>query len=125
MLLAMIVGPPVWWTMQLLGLPDIGDPFDVQAFRAFTIPDDRNAYVLYHQAATLLKPWDPYRQDRGQPRSNMLAPWSKAIPELRRWAEENREALAVYRQGTERPDALDAIPSSGESHEYLGHGPHR
>jgi len=27
------------------GLPDIGDPFDVEAFRAETIPDDRNAFV--------------------------------------------------------------------------------
>ena len=57
-LLAMIAAPPLWWSMQLLGLPDIGDPFDVAAFRAFTIPDDRNAFVLYRQAADRLKPWD-------------------------------------------------------------------
>src|SRR5207248_716542 len=38
--LAMIAGPPLWWAIQLVGLPDIGEPFDVQAFRSFTIPDD-------------------------------------------------------------------------------------
>ena len=108
-LVAMVVGPPLWWRVQLLGLPDIGDPFDVKAFRAFTIPDDRNAYVLYHQAMTRLKPWYPHSKTAGN-RINMRAPWSKAIPELRQWAEENREALAIYRRGTERPDALDAIP---------------
>ena len=76
MLLAMVAGPPLWWRMQLLGLPDIGDPFDVKAFRAFTIPDDRNAYVLYRQAATRLKPWSA-----GQAAGNMsLRPWSKANP---------------------------------------------
>ncbi len=66
-LLAMVMGPPVWWTMQLLGLTDVGDPFDVQAFQAFTIPAERNAYVLYHQAATLLKPWDQFRKTIRQP----------------------------------------------------------
>jgi hypothetical protein len=36
-----------------------------------------------------------------------LGPWSKADPVVRGWAEANREALALYRQGAERPDALD------------------
>ena len=39
-----------------VGLPDIGDPFDVEAFRSITIPDDRNAFVLYRQAADRLRP---------------------------------------------------------------------
>src|SRR5262249_30539745 len=83
-----------------------GEPFDLQAFRSLTIPDDRNAFVLYHQAAALLKPLKPSdpSQDR---RVNVLVRWSKAAPEVRRWVEENREALALYRQGAERPDALD------------------
>ena len=42
-LLTMVAIPPVWWSLQLVGLPDIGDPFDVEAFRATSIPDDRNA----------------------------------------------------------------------------------
>jgi hypothetical protein len=116
LVLAMIVVPPVWWTMQLLGLPDVGAPFDIQEFRAFTIPDDQNAYVLYHQAAALLKPWDQYGKTagssitRGSTRRITLARWSTAIPELREWAEQNREALNLYRQGSERPDALDTMP---------------
>ena len=57
-LLAMLVVPPLWWSIQLVGLPDIGDPFDVEAFRAFRIPEDRNAFVLYRQAADRLKPLD-------------------------------------------------------------------
>ncbi len=28
-LLAMIAVPPLWWSLQLVGLPDIGEPFDV------------------------------------------------------------------------------------------------
>ena len=58
-LLAMIAAPVLWRSIQLVGLSDIGEPFDVSAFRAFRIPDDQNAYVLYEQAARLLKPLDP------------------------------------------------------------------
>src|SRR5262249_10347918 len=36
--LALVAGPPLWWATQLVGLPDIGDPFDVAAFRAMAIP---------------------------------------------------------------------------------------
>ena len=66
-LLAMIVGPPVWWTIQLLGLPDIGDPFDVQAFRAFAIPDDRNALCALPPGDNLAQAVGTVRQDRRQP----------------------------------------------------------
>ena len=55
-LLSMVTAPPLWWATQLMGLPDVGDPFDVEAFRAKTIPDDRNAFVLYRQAVVLYKP---------------------------------------------------------------------
>ena len=102
LLLAMIVALPVWWSIQLVGLPDIGEPFDVAAFRSLAIPDDRNAYVLYRQAADRLKP-----VNLAMPASlvNSMTLWSKTDPEFRRWVEENREAMELYRRGTERPDA--------------------
>ncbi len=118
-LLAIVAGPPLWWATQLWGLPDIGDPFDVEAFRAVTIADDRNAFMLYRQAATLLKPLDGYLK-ASQTKVDMLARWSQADPDIRRWAEDNCEALAVYRQGTERPDALDpAVGLDRESFKTL------
>ena len=36
----------IWWVNSLNGLPDIGDPFDVAAFRAFRVPDDQNAFAF-------------------------------------------------------------------------------
>jgi hypothetical protein len=116
MLLAICGGLLLWWSMQLLGLPDIGDPFDIKAFRAMTIPDDRNAIVLYRQAAGLLKPWNPDRQSTSINQIDTYARWSKADPEVRRWAEENREALALYRRGAERPDAVDRAPEFAQGH---------
>ncbi len=109
LVLVILASPPLWWFLQLAGLPDIGEPFDVAAFRAFRVPDDRNAFVLYGQAAVLLKPSPEYRATSGV--NDILARWSTASPEVRRWADENREAVAVYCQGASRPDALD--PDAG------------
>jgi hypothetical protein len=115
-LLAMLVVPPIWWSLQLFGLPDIGEPFDHRAFRSFTIPDDRNAFVLYRRAAALLKRIES-PGDSPSRKMDLMPRWSKADPVLRRWVEANRPAMALYRQGTERTDALmlDA-PDSPESH---------
>jgi hypothetical protein len=54
LIVAIIASPPLRWLMQLTGLPDVGDPFDVAAYRASTVPDERNAFVLYKQAVALL-----------------------------------------------------------------------
>jgi hypothetical protein len=106
LVVAIIASPPLWWLMQLTGLPDVGDPFDVVAYRASTVPDERNAFVLYKQAAALLNLKPAYLRASGV-KADTLARWSAAVPEVRRWADENRAALALYRQGAERPDALD------------------
>ncbi len=111
-LLAMLVAPPLWWSIQLMGLPDVGEPFDVAAFRAIRIPDDRNAFVLYRQAAAVLKPLKSSGTPAGLS-GRQLGPWPKDEAEARRWVEENREAMALYRRGTERPDALVLGPPAG------------
>jgi hypothetical protein len=118
-LLAMLAGPYLWWRAQLTTLPDIGEPFDVAAFKSTTIPDDRNAYVDYLEAWSLVKQWYPYSQS-AVGRFDIRARWSKAIPELRQWAEDNRAALAVYRRGTERPDALGPVPQFEGFHSESG-----
>jgi hypothetical protein len=94
----------IWWSTSLNGLPDIGDPFDVAAFRAFRVPDDQNAFTFVRRANEKLTPrrgWDgkgPYPED---PKFS----WSIANPKLREWAAENREALELFLRGAEQPDA--------------------
>jgi hypothetical protein len=60
-------------------LPDIGRPFDVRAFRAFTIPDDRNAYNDYRRASSLFEPWALYAATAGS-HVDLRARWSQAVP---------------------------------------------
>src|SRR6516165_5125077 len=46
----------IWWLNSLNGLPDIGDPFDVAAFRAFRLPDEQNAFTYLRRAKEKLTP---------------------------------------------------------------------
>jgi hypothetical protein len=94
----------IWWLNSLNGLPDIGDPFDVAAFRAFRIPDDQNAFTFVRRAnekLTLMRDWDgkgPYPEE---PKFS----WSLANPRMREWAGENREAFELFLRGAEQDDA--------------------
>ena len=94
----------IWWLTSLNGLPDIGDPFDVAAFRAFHVPDDQNAFAFLrraHEKLTPIRGWDGKRPYPEDPKFS----WSIANPKLREWAGENREALELFLQGADRPDA--------------------
>jgi len=103
--LAAVATPIVWRSIQLAGLPDVGEPFDVKAFRAETVPDRRNAFVAYREAIARYKPL--VGREAEFLRHNSPVRWESATPEVRAWLEENRGALAVFREGAERPDALD------------------
>src|SRR6516225_5591991 len=46
----------VWWLTSLNGLPDIGDPFDVAAFRTFRLPDDQNAFTFFRRSWKAIEP---------------------------------------------------------------------
>jgi hypothetical protein len=67
----------IWWLMSLNGLPNIGDPFDVAAFRAYSLPEDRNAFAYLQRASRTLTPG---------PLTSPSVPWSQADPKLREWS---------------------------------------
>jgi hypothetical protein len=92
----------IWWLNSLNGLPDIGDPFDVAAFRAFSIPDDQNAFAFLRRAHEKLT---PIRSGEGPYPEAPKFSWSIANPASREWAGENREALELFLQGADQPDA--------------------
>jgi hypothetical protein len=92
----------IWWSTSLNGLPDIGDPFDVAAFRAFRIPDDQNAFVFLRRAHEKLT---PIRWGEGPHPDDRKFSWSIADPKSREWAGENREALELFLRAADQPDA--------------------
>ena len=86
---------------SMIGLPDIGDPFDVSAFTAFSVDPDQDAYVLLREAREKLTQMPFLRRNTGASLS-----WSKATPELRDWAAANRLPLELFRKAAELPDAI-------------------
>ncbi len=98
-----------WRGASLIGLPNIGDPFDVAQFRAFQVPPENDAFVLLRQAQRKLT--DFPRLPLAVRKLGPLA-WSKSAPELRDWVDANRESLAMFRAASERPDGI-ALPDPG------------
>jgi hypothetical protein len=108
-LIVAVVGVLVWREAGLRGLPNIGEPFDVRKHGTITMPDDRNAWVLYRKAAGQFQRADPQRV-ASRPRAWSETDWSKADPAVKSWVEENRPALETWLAGTERPEALSMQP---------------
>src|SRR5262249_3413552 len=79
------------------------------------IPEGRNAFTLYREAVARYKPLTFFDTSANLP-VDLNTRWTKAAPDVRHWAENNSEALALYRQGAERPDALDSTVPSVEGY---------
>ena len=94
----------IWRGASLIGLPDVGDPFDVAAFCAFRLPPEQDAILLFRQAQEKLvrMPDLPVAARRLGP----VNPWSKVTPELRDWVKANRDVLAKFLAASERPDGI-------------------
>src|ERR1700722_3225372 len=41
---------------EVFSTPDVGEPFDVEAFASYTLPNEQNAFVHYRKAIELLVP---------------------------------------------------------------------
>jgi len=103
-LLVLLTAPFVYRSSQLAGLPDIGDPFDVEAFGTVEISDEENAFVEYIDATPLLvlTAIEPHTAlEKVQ-----AAGWSAADEDIRTLLDDNRAAMILWREGTQKPDAL-------------------
>jgi hypothetical protein len=101
--LVAIAGISIWQIRNPNNLPDVGDPFDVAvALRPVYVADEDNAFMLYA---------DPKRKRLKYPAGLATTEfakltWSKAGPEVRAFVQEHGQALEVWRQGSERPEAI-------------------
>ena len=100
----------IWWLNSLNGLPDIGDPFDVTAFRTFSLPDDQNAFTFFRRS------WKAIKRIYG-------GGWSETNPEFRAFVEANRPAVELFIKGAEQVDGISGPvgePPPGE-HNSVGY----
>jgi hypothetical protein len=93
-----------WRGASLIGLPNVGDPFDVAAFNDFRMPEEDDAIVLLRQAQEKLTrmPGLPTATLRRGP----VIGWSNSAPELRDWVAANRKSLELFRAAAERKDGI-------------------
>ena len=86
-------------------VPDIADPFDVEAFLSETVDDKDNAFVDYEAAAKLLVPIPVSPKNWKDEVSGKS--WEQASPTVRAWLNANQSALERWRSGTDKADAFD------------------
>jgi hypothetical protein len=102
---ALLLGPFVYRAHRIGSVPDIGDPFDVEAFLAVEVSEEDNAWPLYEQAVTKLRPrpsfrdaaWDTLTRDH----------WDRVDPALQQWVFDNHDFLQLWKTASERANAID------------------
>jgi len=92
----------MWRAACLVGLPDIGDPFDAATMRPGDLRAEQDAFAILRQASAKLRPWPDL--PRAVLSAGPAVGWSKAVPKLREWVEANREALALFKRAAEQAD---------------------
>jgi hypothetical protein len=99
----------IWWLNSLNGLPDIGDPFDVAAFRSFRLPDDQNAFAFFRRAWKAAEPI-------------YYGGWSETNPEFRVFVEANHPAVDLFIKASDQVDGISGPvgePLPGENNSDL------
>jgi hypothetical protein len=102
--------------LGLRSTPDIGEPFDVEAFASFTLPDAQNAITYYRRAAASYVDEDTVfasspalkREDFWNSlEATQKNGWDHAIPAVRNWVALNRPAFGEWKHGADCGDSLE------------------
>jgi hypothetical protein len=92
---------------------DVGEPFDVKAFAAYSLPADKNAVSWYLLAARALVGFDKglafprIAAARASARAAAINGCSAANEDARQWLNANKKALEVWKLGTGRTEAIE------------------
>ncbi|MBC8116230.1 MAG: hypothetical protein H7062_17725 [Candidatus Saccharimonas sp.] len=114
-LLMLALVPFVVRAVFLSTVPAMAEPFDVVAFVGAEIAPAENAFTDYRQAVRLHQQYMQGLQQRSAVEPSNYdeiykGGWEAADEPMRAWLEENREALSIWRRGTEKQRALDQSP---------------
>jgi hypothetical protein len=106
-------------------VPDLGEPFDVKAFEAYSLPAGKNADSLYLLAERSLVKLDFTRlaltrsqKTETSARQAALSGWCEANDGARQWLDANAKALRAWKAGTGRAEAIE-VPLSEFGFESL------
>ncbi|MFN0199262.1 MAG: hypothetical protein ACKVT0_21130 [Planctomycetaceae bacterium] len=105
--MVVVLSPFAYRAYVLSGLPDIGDPFDVEEFGTVELADADNARFDYEAALALKIPLRSTSVNLSDELDTaMQDDWYSATPVIRNWLKVNRSALDRWKLATEKPDFL-------------------
>jgi hypothetical protein len=94
-------------------VPDVGEPFDVEKFESFSLPNEKNAISQYLLAQRALVRFDSLmpvariRPADESARAAALNSWNDANPDARAWLKANRKALELWKIGAARDESIE------------------
>jgi hypothetical protein len=118
--IGLVVGVLGWRAASLRGLPRAPEPFDLARYGRVEVPDADNAMVAYRAVFARFGGLATEGYRIGDAAAWNARDWSRADPEIRRWVEDHREALAAWLPATDRPDALLVQPEAMRINTDLG-----
>lgn len=103
--------------VMLQGVPSMAEPFDIAKFSKWDVPESEDAFADYRRAGVLrAKIAAGFPGTSGQDPESVTAVlergWSESDDALRAWMQNYREALAVWRRGTEKDQGLNQRPDT-------------
>lgn len=123
--LCLLTAPLVWRGIKLSRVPDRDEPFDTKAVLEFKVPDAENAFVEYQAASAK---WVKFLGKGEELDKTLDEGWEQASESVRRWLDDSRAFMELWRQGTAKPDAqfgttseltiFTALPSVQESRDF-------
>ena len=106
-----VSAPFILRLLMVASVPIVAEPFDVKAAGRVDVPEGQNAFELYALAATRTATFPPLVNEAYTRLQEEKAPSS--IPgELLTFLDSQRAVLELFRQGSERPEAVYHQPES-------------
>ena len=94
---------------RIASVPEVGDPFDVEAFGTVDLASADNAADVYASAARLYRTGsfsaEDFNLDAVQEKG-----WPEASMTLRKWLDDNTAAMAEWRRGSELSEFVSVQP---------------
>lgn len=125
-ILAAVLGMLVWREASVRAIPNVADPFDGIATNAASFDENQNAFHFYAQACATLRRL-PMREGDPDGRGSAARAlvcwakvWSDIDPELKKWKDQNAEALRLWRTGAEQNFAADTPIETPEGPQWRG-----
>jgi hypothetical protein len=107
-LVVIVTIPIVYRSTRFTGIVPIEEIVDREIEGRFIVEDDRNAFTLYASAVSMLPPPTKDLQiDEGSEAVRTGQGWAAISPEVRQYLEDSQGALAEWKLGTERDEAVN------------------